>query len=199
MKFRTGFAERSADSFIMDMQVSTSFPLKKKHTREKVPKHACAHTNVFWYVGAINESIADTMGTLFERWLHLKHPNLRGAANVTIGEVNAKAWNIVRNMRNPKQSPLPQPDTYRGDLWKDPNNAQLDFGGFFVFFRCSHLCVCFWFEIGDVFFSRCAWKQWSSKQTVDIVVGFARVRAGTAASHWCVENVETTFQLHRLS
>jgi len=81
-------------------------------------------------IGALNEAGADTLGTLFERWLFLKfNNNLNGKSwNQTIGEENYKSGPYIRNMQDPNSSPIPQPAFYRGKFWGDPNNTPMDFG-----------------------------------------------------------------------
>jgi bacillolysin/thermolysin len=88
------------------------------------------------HAGALNESMADIVAFFFERWLYLKFNSdadqtndIAGQWDFFIGEDNGRQFRYMRNLRNPKDCPIPQPDTFKGEFWKDPNNEQDDFGG----------------------------------------------------------------------
>jgi hypothetical protein len=86
--------------------------------------------------GALNESFSDVMGTAFEFWLYKRFnentdttDDLQGDADWLIGEDIGQTVKYLRNMRDPTQADQPQPKTYRGQHWSDPNNEQRDYGG----------------------------------------------------------------------
>jgi hypothetical protein len=86
--------------------------------------------------GALNESFADVMGTAFEFWLYKRFnentdttDDLQGDADWLIGEDIGKTVKYLRNMQDPTASENPQPKTYRGKYWADPNQEQRDHGG----------------------------------------------------------------------
>ena len=76
--------------------------------------------------GALNESYADIMGTMFEFYMYDKYPNLNGEKDWFIGEDLAINKPFLRSMENPNDGR--QPDTYQGTYYLDPN-SQMDFGG----------------------------------------------------------------------
>jgi Zn-dependent metalloprotease len=86
--------------------------------------------------GALNEHMSDVLGVCFEFWLYCKYnknerkdDDISGGADWLIGEDVGKAIPYLRNMRNPENAASPQPGTYKGKYWSDPNNNDLDFGG----------------------------------------------------------------------
>lgn len=89
--------------------------------------------------GALNESFADVMGTSFEFWLYDKFNNdsdpnndILGKSDWLCGEDVGKTIKYLRNLRNPTDSPMPQPDTYKGRYYKNPNETDKpedDYGG----------------------------------------------------------------------
>lgn len=85
--------------------------------------------------GALNESFADVFGTAFEHWIYKINENkttdddLNGEFDWLIGEDIGKSIKYLRNMRDPNKADSPQPKTYRGPYWANPNNEQFDCGG----------------------------------------------------------------------
>ena len=86
--------------------------------------------------GALNESFADMIGTALELHLYEKFNadadttnDLLGEADWLCGEDIGKAVKYIRNLRDPDQADHPQPATYRGQYWADPNNEAADYGG----------------------------------------------------------------------
>lgn len=74
--------------------------------------------------GALNESFADIFGVAIE---FFAKPT---TANWTLGEeITQVAPNFLRSMSDPNGGLSPQPDTYNGTHWKDPNNSSFDNGG----------------------------------------------------------------------
>ena len=66
--------------------------------------------------GALNESFADIFGTCVEFYTK------PSTANWTIGEdVKLPNGTFLRSMSNPNLGALPQPDTYNGQYWSNPN------------------------------------------------------------------------------
>jgi Zn-dependent metalloprotease len=66
--------------------------------------------------GALNESFADIFGTCVEFYTK------PSTANWTIGEdVKLPNGTFLRSMSNPNLGALPQPDTYNGQFWYNPN------------------------------------------------------------------------------
>lgn len=86
--------------------------------------------------GALNESFSDMLGTALELYLYEKFNtdsdttnDLQGEADWLCGEDIGKSIKYIRNLQNPEHAEQPQPGTYRGHLWADPNNESADFGG----------------------------------------------------------------------
>jgi hypothetical protein len=89
--------------------------------------------------GALNESFADVLGVAFEFWLYNKFnkntdtsDDLQGDADWFIGEDVGKTIKYLRNLRDPTQGLTPQPKSYRGRYWSNPNQANRDHGGVHV-------------------------------------------------------------------
>lgn len=88
------------------------------------------------HAGALNESFADVMGVCFEFWLYEKFnvdadvgKNLAGVSDWVMGEdCGQGAVKFLRNIEDPTNAPYPQPKTYRGQYWADPNGSA-DYGG----------------------------------------------------------------------
>jgi len=85
--------------------------------------------------GALNESFADIIGTMFEFYMYDKYNNnsndnddIRGKEDWLIGEDLDMSGKYLRNMKSPEDSPQPQPSTYQGKHYLDPN-VQIDHGG----------------------------------------------------------------------
>lgn len=85
--------------------------------------------------GALNESYADVIGRTFEYWLYNKYnkndnpaDDLPGSDDWLMGEDIAKVNGFLRNMQDPTAASPPQPGTYRGQFWANPN-SQEDYGG----------------------------------------------------------------------
>jgi hypothetical protein len=76
--------------------------------------------------GALNESFADIMGTMFEFYMYDKYPHLGGQKDWLIGEDLGMSRPFLRSMSDPKQGN--QPDKYKGEHYLNPN-SQMDFGG----------------------------------------------------------------------
>ena len=76
--------------------------------------------------GALNESFADIMGTMFEFYMYEKYPNLQGKKDWLIGEDLCMDKPFLRSMEDPNKGQ--QPDKYKGTYYLDPN-SQIDFGG----------------------------------------------------------------------
>ena len=76
--------------------------------------------------GALNESFADIMGTMFEFYMYDKYPQLNGEEDWLIGEDLGINKPFLRSMSDPKKGK--QPDKYKGEYYLNPN-SQMDFGG----------------------------------------------------------------------
>jgi hypothetical protein len=88
--------------------------------------------------GALNESFADVFGVSFEFFLYNKFnsnsdgntsDDINGGSDWFIGEDGGKRIEYLRNMEDPTNAEFPQPKTYKGIHWADPNNEDNDFGG----------------------------------------------------------------------
>lgn len=87
------------------------------------------------HAGALNEHIADACALFFEHDMYEKYNtdvdlsnDLRGKWDFTMGEDNGRQFKILRNFENPEECQQPQPKTYRGKFWANPNSPQ-DYGG----------------------------------------------------------------------
>ena len=85
--------------------------------------------------GALNESFADIIGTMFEFYMYDKYnsnsdesDDIRGEGDWLIGEDLDMSGRYLRNMKSPEDSPQPQPSIYKGKHYLDPN-SQIDYGG----------------------------------------------------------------------
>ena len=76
--------------------------------------------------GALNESFADIMGTMFEFYMYDTYPQLGGEEDWLIGEDLGIDKPFLRSMSDPKKGN--QPDKYKGQYYLNPN-SQIDFGG----------------------------------------------------------------------
>jgi hypothetical protein len=86
--------------------------------------------------GALNESFSDMIGTAFELYLYERFnsndtttDDIQGEADWLCGEDIGKQIKYLRNLQNPDHSEIPQPATYKGNHWADPNNESSDHGG----------------------------------------------------------------------
>jgi ribonucleotide reductase beta subunit family protein with ferritin-like domain len=79
--------------------------------------------------GALNEAIADIMGTMFEYYMHTEYPEIFGEADWFIGEDLGISKQFLRNMENPNSGN--QPDNYQGKFYMNPNGPD-DYGGVHV-------------------------------------------------------------------
>lgn len=88
--------------------------------------------NTVGEAGAINEAIADCMGVAADFYCHGDKANWQIADGVMLKAPN------MRDMSDPKMSGgggngsymcYPQPDTYEGEYWMNPNNMNQDNGG----------------------------------------------------------------------
>lgn len=88
--------------------------------------------------GALNESFADVFGVSFEFFLYNKFnsnsdgntdDDINGGSDWFIGEDTGKRIEYLRNMKDPTNAEFPQPKSYKGIHWADPNNNENDFGG----------------------------------------------------------------------
>ena len=75
--------------------------------------------------GAINESLSDIWGACVENWA------TNDKEIWLIGEDITLSYPCLRNMQDPGSTNLPQPDTYGGPNWWDPNDGW-DYGGVHV-------------------------------------------------------------------
>jgi len=87
------------------------------------------------HAGAMNEHIADTCSIFCERETYRQFNedtdpgnDLRGKFDWQMGEMIGKRLRILRNFQNPEDAPSPQPSTFKGKYWVDPNSAS-DYGG----------------------------------------------------------------------
>jgi len=85
--------------------------------------------------GALDESGADIGGRMFEGWVYTKYnsnsdpaDDIPGQDDWLMGEDVVKNNGFLRNMQDPTKASPPQPATYRGQYWADPN-SQADYGG----------------------------------------------------------------------
>jgi hypothetical protein len=76
--------------------------------------------------GALNESFADVMGTMFEFYMYNKYPYLNGKKDWFIGEDLGMDMPFLRSMEDPLKAQ--QPNTYKGQFYINPN-SDTDFGG----------------------------------------------------------------------
>lgn len=96
--------------------------------------------------GALNESFADVLGVSFEFWLYKKfnkdknkNNDILGESDWLIGEDIGKTLKYLRNMMDPNKAQNPQPKTFQGQYWMDPN-GQPDYGGVHVNSGISNYC-----------------------------------------------------------
>lgn len=91
--------------------------------------------------GALNEGMADVLGTGFEYYLYNKlngnsrdDDNILGEFDFDIGEDQAKKGRRLRNMEDPFIAPRPQPKVYKGQYWGDTTDTseQNDYGSVHV-------------------------------------------------------------------
>lgn len=97
------------------------------------------HTAGLEYIGhsgALNESFSDMIGTAFELHLYEKYNSdadsnndINGEGDWLCGEDIGKQIKYIRNLQNPNKAEIPQPATYRGKYWANPNNERMDHGG----------------------------------------------------------------------
>jgi hypothetical protein len=85
--------------------------------------------------GALNESIADVLGTLFEFHMYekfnaneSKQDDLFGNADWLMGKDLQMNGKYLRNMASPTSASQPQPDRYKGPHYVSPT-SNIDFGG----------------------------------------------------------------------
>ena len=86
--------------------------------------------------GALNESFADVIGTMFEFWMYSKYnaegedprDDILGKADYLIGEDLAVSSVPLRSMEDPSKGMSPQPSVYKGKNYFNPNQ-QADNGG----------------------------------------------------------------------
>jgi hypothetical protein len=76
--------------------------------------------------GALNESFADIMGTMFEFYMYDTFPNLTGKADWEVGEDLGMTMKQLRSFENPLA--CKQPSTYKGPFYSNPNGPS-DNGG----------------------------------------------------------------------
>lgn len=79
--------------------------------------------------GALNESFSDILAAAAEWKLYDTYPELKGEADWDIGEDSTRRRKKLRSMEHPDQGLQPQPSTYGGRFWVDPNNLGVDHGG----------------------------------------------------------------------
>jgi hypothetical protein len=96
--------------------------------------------------GALNESFADIFGSTFEFYLYNKFnenadtlDDIKGSPNWEIGEMCGKSIPFLRNMADPEQCEIPQPKTFKGRYWADPNSSE-DGGGVHTNSGVSNYC-----------------------------------------------------------
>ena len=87
--------------------------------------------------GALNESFADIMGTMFEFYMYEKFPNLLGEKDWFIGEDLGINKPFLRSMEDPNKGR--QPCSYKGEYYMDPN-GQIDFGGVHINSGITNYC-----------------------------------------------------------
>ena len=87
--------------------------------------------------GALNESFADIMGTMFEFYMYEKYPNLNGSKDWLIGEDLGMDKKFLRSMEDPNKGD--QPDKYKGVYYLDPN-SETDFGGVHINSGITNYC-----------------------------------------------------------
>ena len=87
--------------------------------------------------GALNESFADIVGTMFEFYLYDKFPALKGKSDWLIGEDLSMSRPYLRNMSDPNLGN--QPCVYQGKHYLDPN-SQADHGGVHVNSGITNYC-----------------------------------------------------------
>ena len=85
--------------------------------------------------GALNESFADIIGTMFEFYMYKKYnenenknDDIMGKSDWLIGEDLDMSGKYLRSMETPENSPQPQPSKYKGRHYLDPN-SNIDHGG----------------------------------------------------------------------
>lgn len=96
----------------------------------------CAGLEYRGHAGALNEHYADVMGVCFEFYLYDKFNtdadssnDLKNCSDWTIGEDSGKSIKYLRNMKNPLDAEFPQPKSYKGQYWINPNDMNNDHGG----------------------------------------------------------------------
>ena len=87
--------------------------------------------------GALNESFADIMGTMFEFYMYEKYPHLEGKSDWTIGEDLVINTPFLRSMQNPIDGK--QPNKYKGQFYINPN-IQMDNGGVHINSGITNYC-----------------------------------------------------------
>lgn len=87
--------------------------------------------------GALNESFADIMGTMFEFYMYDKFPSLSGTKDWLIGEDLGIGRPFLRSMEDPNAGN--QPDKYKGTYYADPN-GQFDYGGVHINSGITNYC-----------------------------------------------------------
>ena len=87
--------------------------------------------------GALNESFADIMGTMFEFYMYETYPNLTGKADWTVGEDLAMTMKQLRSFENPLC--CKQPSVYKGPFYYNPNGTS-DNGGVHVNSGITNYC-----------------------------------------------------------
>jgi hypothetical protein len=85
--------------------------------------------------GALNESLSDVLGSLFEFYMfdlfnknESQEDDIVGKPDWLMGEDLCMDGKYLRNMETPTLSPQPQPDTFKGPYYMNPD-SQIDNGG----------------------------------------------------------------------
>lgn len=97
--------------------------------------------------GALNESFADVYGVSFEFWMYKKYnenesktDDLAGKSDWLLGEDIGNMIPYLRNMENPDKAQNPQPITYKGVNWANPNDMSFDEGGVHINSGITNKC-----------------------------------------------------------
>lgn len=97
-----------------------------------VNKLLAANMPYIGHSGALDESGADIGGRMYEAWIYSRFnknadptDDIPGEDDWLMGEDIAKMFSYLRNMQDPTKATPPQPGTYRGQYWADPNKATL--------------------------------------------------------------------------
>jgi hypothetical protein len=87
--------------------------------------------------GALNESFADIMGTMFEFYMYDTFPNLTGKADWEVGEDLGMTMKQLRSFENPLS--CKQPSAYKGSYYCNPNGPS-DNGGVHINSGITNYC-----------------------------------------------------------